>query len=100
MRHNSLVQIYANGNYPYGSSSLYMVYHLYGQFCLDKTADHIYDIQCTRIKLYINIIYLMLPRRVLYLMHQQCKPWNRKPDLEVLFIPCLMLRFPPILAGV
>ena len=28
------------------------------------------------------------------------KPWNRNPDLEVLFIPHLMLRFPPILAGV
>ena len=28
------------------------------------------------------------------------KPWNRKSDLEVLFILCLMLHFPPILAGV
>ena len=28
------------------------------------------------------------------------KPWNRNPDLEVLFFPHLMLRFPPILAGV
>ena len=29
-----------------------------------------------------------------------CKPWNRNPDLEVLFFPHLMLCFPPILAGV
>ena len=28
------------------------------------------------------------------------KPWNRNPDLEVLFFSHLMLRFPPILAGV
>ena len=28
------------------------------------------------------------------------KPWNRNPDLEVLFFPHLMLRFLPILAGV
>ena len=31
---------------------------------------------------------------------QDYKPWNRNPDLEVLFFPHLMLRFPPILAGV
>ena len=27
------------------------------------------------------------------------KPWNRNPDLEVLFFPHLMLRFPPIWLG-
>ena len=35
----------------------------------------------------------------LKLLKLLCKPWNRNQDLEF-FFPHLMLRFPPILAGV